>query len=120
MAKNSKYVTQKEMGALINNAVFSVLRTPYFLELEDEIGADKAGKRRDRLRAYTEAHFSTLKDHLNVGYLNADEALLILLSEALLVAGLYYKNVKLPMFADLASRLLDDEEPPYFGDNEDE
>lgn len=119
MAKTPSHVSHRELGALVNNAVFSARRTLYFVELEDKLGVKKAEGRMDRLRAYTEGHISTLKEHLNEGIMNPDEAILVLLSEALLVFGLYCKNVKLPLFADLASRLATDPPLPAVVDLED-
>lgn len=108
MAKAPPHTTQREIGAAVNNAILLTKSSQFFTEFTAKNSAERVLKRNQRLRAYSEAHIAVIKDHVVEGTLNADEAVLILLSEAIVICGLFYKGLKLPMFADFASRLLED------------
>lgn len=107
MAKNVQHVTQKEVGSALNNCLLLARDTQYFQELAKNDVKDTA--RRRRLYAYTEAHVSFIKDHVASAKLHPDEAILVLIGEAILIAGLFYKSVKLPMFGDVAKSILEDD-----------
>lgn len=107
MAKQLPHVTLKELGAAINNAVLLSQGTEYFVTLGKD-NPTRLLKRQQRLRAMTEAHFQIITELLAESLLKPEEAAQILLAEALLVAGLHFRGVKLPMFGDLGKRLLED------------
>jgi hypothetical protein len=108
MAKAPPHSTQRDVGAAVNNAILLVKETKYFKDYLAEKGPDRDLKRKQRLRAYVEAHIQTIKDHVATDLLHPDEAILILLSEAIVIAGLFYKGLKLPVFQDYAKNLLED------------
>jgi hypothetical protein len=106
MAKNQPHVLQREVGAALNNALLLARETQHFLALRDK-GPGPELSRKRRLWAYTEAHVNVIKEHVHSKRLHEDEAILILIGEAILIAGLFYKGVKLPAFGDAAKALLD-------------
>jgi hypothetical protein len=116
MAKAPPHATQREIGAAVNNAILLTKGSQFFTEFIAKNSAERVLKRNQRLRAYVEAHIAVIKDHVVDNRLNADEAVLILLSEAIVICGLFYKGLKLPMFNDFAARLLED--GPQVGDEE--
>lgn len=107
MAKAPPHATQREIGAAVNNAVLLARDSKHFhdLKAKDE---KKFLSRLRRLRAYTEAHGATIIEHVREELLHPDEAILVLESEALLVAGIFYKGLKLPLYADFGKSLLED------------
>lgn len=106
MAKNHSHTLQREVGAALNNCLLLARGTQYFKELNDK-GPGPELTRKRRLWAYTEAHVNVIKEHVHSKKLHEDEAVLILIGEAILIAGLFYKGVKLPAFGDAAKALLD-------------
>lgn len=107
MAKAPPHATQRDLGAAVNNAVLLARDTKYFndLKAKDE---KKFLSRQRRLRAYSEGHVQIIKEHVQEELLHPDEAVLVLVSEALVICGLFYKGLKLPLYADFGKSLIED------------
>ena len=98
MPKQSKYVTQKEVGLALNNCVASQYGSEGLKAL--------TGIRKSKLMNYTAAVVQPLVQHIKEGYITPEELSLVLSAGSLFVFGLFiskrHANIKLPLYEDTA------------------
>ncbi len=110
MAKPPSHTTEKEVGAILSNALLALSKTLFFVEMREKNPAE-AAKRMARLRAVTEALLNPLKTLTEDRTIQAQEAVYILTAGAMLVHGVQVtKNLKYPALQDIGARYIEDQE----------
>ena len=103
--KSSKYISVKDAGVTLNNAVAASFNCK-------EI-AESTPRRQAQVRAYLAAILDVVLDHRKQGYLTAEELVLVfsagaLFSHVFLVAK--GTSSKLSMYNDIGKKMLEDKD----------